>query len=1212
MNFSPLREFLATEWEEVDPTKWVEAFRNLQEQDLVWRTPWLLTIEYLYRCYDHHWLMLLGLWGAIGCAPLLVSRQFGSRKETIEQYQQALKAEKDNTAAWKRKSHDSKIRLTESQNAYNALEIQLNQSRAHYLQLETRVREQEDMIREYQTRDEYAELQAGRDKIERLEKEVKDLWELVQTCQISLQVLEDIKKGGNDYWFTRLRNAAHRFQEQDKLNEKIMNLAQDVAEHVTTLAREARILRPHVVSNEMKASLELLFDQIEDLGNRDSLVGSAARWYTQLSRTHIKTWRDLSKAFLEQYKHVSDMVPSRTVLQTMEQKPNESFRQYAQRWRDVAAQVQPPLLENEITLLFVNTLKDDFYDRMLDHATKPFADMVLTGELIQAAIKSGRIRGGNDSRKFSKKRDNEINTTSSYTTGRSAGIIVGQPNHVVTSGASAQNSSKQETKGRGEKKEKPSFTPIPIQYEELFPKLVESRLVVPRYIAPIQPPYPPWFNPNVKCDYHAGNPGHHINDCTAFKYVVEQLLKAGMLSFEAPEKNPMPNHKGVNVVIEGSNRRVKESLADVTTPLKWVWEMLVENGILNAGRVVNRTDDFCEYHQGEGHEIQECQEFRQLIQAMMENKELEFFSKGCDYEVQDVCVIDDTPTPGNFAGLKPLIIKVGPKGIEDIAAATSALVIKAPAPFPYKDSKQVPWKYECETVRPQKAEENVNEDKNLDDEPEPEYHEPVKETEAKEFLKILKHSEFNVVEQLNKLPARISMLSLLLSSEPHRNTLLKLLNQTFVPKEISIDMVDRLVGNIAMDNFISFSDEEIPRGARGSYKALHITTRCKGHTLPGVLIDNGSALNVLPMTTLKKLPIDSTHMKAYQNTVRAFDGTQRDVLGKITVPLLIGPAEYEVDFVVMDIKPTYSCLLGRPWIHAAGAVPSTLHQKLKFVIDGKLVTVQGEEDIIASVVTDTPYIEMDENAVECAFRSLELVSATFVEENREVRRPKLSRCVKMQVKQTLGRGARIGRGFGKQLQGRLYPIYVKGKTDRFGLGYRPDRRDRKAAIAKNQERRKARLTGEDVPWDQMTFPPIGQSFVSGGLWDPKQAFEKDAPDHNLGRFKNFSRTINGNENGRMSFTNEDLNSYFENLTINAVVEGEGSLYSEMIGPCLPGSELNNWISEELPVIFKANTEFSDINGVSNIIPDSQIDFEQSPNSEDHLISTVGSRSDPTV
>ncbi|KAK8609167.1 hypothetical protein V6N13_025474 [Hibiscus sabdariffa] len=58
------------------------------------------------------------------------------------------------------------------------------------------------------------------------------------------------------------------------------------------------------------------------------LVGSAARWYTQLNRTSIRTWRDLSRAFLEHYKHVTDMVLGKTALQSMEQKPNESFRQY--------------------------------------------------------------------------------------------------------------------------------------------------------------------------------------------------------------------------------------------------------------------------------------------------------------------------------------------------------------------------------------------------------------------------------------------------------------------------------------------------------------------------------------------------------------------------------------------------------------------------------------------------------------------------------------------------------------------------------------------------------------------------------------------------------------------------------------------------------------------------------------------------------------------
>ncbi|KAL4290404.1 hypothetical protein GQ457_14G017130 [Hibiscus cannabinus] len=105
---------------------------------------------------------------------------------------------------------------------------------------------------------------------------------------------------------------------------------------------------------------------------QDSLTGSVAQWYTQLSRVNVKTWQDLSRAFLEKYKHVTDMVPSRIVLQDMEPRSKESFRQYARRWRDVAAQVQPPLLESEVTPMFVETLTGPFYDHMLNHDTKDF------------------------------------------------------------------------------------------------------------------------------------------------------------------------------------------------------------------------------------------------------------------------------------------------------------------------------------------------------------------------------------------------------------------------------------------------------------------------------------------------------------------------------------------------------------------------------------------------------------------------------------------------------------------------------------------------------------------------------------------------------------------------------------------------------------------------------------------------------------------------
>ncbi|KAA3485492.1 227 kDa spindle and centromere-associated protein-like protein [Gossypium australe] len=64
---------------------------------------------------------------------------------------------------------------------------------------------------------------------------------------------------------------------------------------------------------------------------QDSLAGAAAKWYNQLSRTQIKSWKDLAQAFLKQYGHVADIAPDRITHQNMEKKPNESFRQYAQR-----------------------------------------------------------------------------------------------------------------------------------------------------------------------------------------------------------------------------------------------------------------------------------------------------------------------------------------------------------------------------------------------------------------------------------------------------------------------------------------------------------------------------------------------------------------------------------------------------------------------------------------------------------------------------------------------------------------------------------------------------------------------------------------------------------------------------------------------------------------------------------------------------------------
>ena len=99
-----------------------------------------------------------------------------------------------------------------------------------------------------------------------------------------------------------------------------------------------------------------------------------------------------------------------------------------------------------------------------------------------------------------------------------------------------------------------------------------------------------------------------------------------------------------------------------------------------------------------------------------------------------------------------------------------------------------------------------------------------------------------------------------------------------------------------MDNYISFSDDEIPPNGRGSTKALHIMTKVKDCTLPKVLIDNGSFLNVMPLSTLMRLPVDRSYMKHTKTVVRAFESTRREVIREIEIEVQIGPCTFNVEF----------------------------------------------------------------------------------------------------------------------------------------------------------------------------------------------------------------------------------------------------------------------------------------------------------------------------
>ena len=90
----------------------------------------------------------------------------------------------------------------------------------------------------------------------------------------------------------------------------------------------------------------------------------------------------------------------------------------------------------------------------------------------------------------------------------------------------------------------------------------------------------------------------------------------------------------------------------------------------------------------------------------------------------------------------------------------------------------------------------------------------------------------------------------------------------------------------------------------------------------------------------------------------------------------------------------------------AGAMPSTLHQKVKFVVEESLITVVVKEDMIATTTVTAPYLEVKEDATKCFFQSFEVATATNTKDEPKMLILHLSQNARMILRQTIGKGAK--------------------------------------------------------------------------------------------------------------------------------------------------------------------------------------------------------------
>ena len=144
------------------------------------------------------------------------------------------------------------------------------------------------------------------------------------------------------------------------------------------------------------------------------------------------------------------------------------------------------------------------------------------------------------------------------------------------------------------------------------------------------------------------------------------------------------------------------------------------------------------------------------------------------------------------------------------------------------------------------------------------------------FPTVIRNSEYSVIQQLNKSPAQISILALLLSSKVHYNALLKVLKETRIPTT-AIESAFEGVSIVSATNQISFTDDELPLEGRDHTLPMHIIVKCEDMIVARVLIDNGSALNVFLMSTLECLNVDTSIIRPTTMIIGAFNGTLREV-----------------------------------------------------------------------------------------------------------------------------------------------------------------------------------------------------------------------------------------------------------------------------------------------------------------------------------------------
>ncbi|KAL4335146.1 hypothetical protein GQ457_07G005640 [Hibiscus cannabinus] len=371
-----------------------------------------------------------------------------------------------------------------------------------------------------------------------LKEQVNELKASLHKSEIRVQVSEEFAINKAVELTSKLQKAKHEIQKRDEDMNIALGQAREVAQHLAHLLEK--------IQNCPKIHLTMFCRKMEGYLKdedllihcfHDSLVGPAAIWYNRLSKDQVQKWGDLVRAFLEQYKYALNLAPSRQLLQSIEMRLDESFKEYALRWRNIAAQVQPHITENEMTPLFHATLPPPFFDMMIERSESSFVDFMTIGERIECGIHMGRL-GPKSSGQANQEVEDDRKVCKNHFLGFDGHKRKRRVDHSESPRKNLRTSPNLEIFG------------IPIS--DLLPHLVEGQYITPRPMKVTPDLTAHNFDPESTCDFHMGAPGHSTRKCRPLMDEIKKLVNNGVLTQDLIQQWKAKKVGQVCIVLKGA------------------------------------------------------------------------------------------------------------------------------------------------------------------------------------------------------------------------------------------------------------------------------------------------------------------------------------------------------------------------------------------------------------------------------------------------------------------------------------------------------------------------------------------------------------------------------------------------------------------------------------------------------------------------------------